>query len=169
MVYSSMHTTKISWNILAIVFFTSLLPGCWQKSTQEEEEKKSLYVINLLDKAWYTGCHIKGSIHVPFDQLPIFVSTLAKDTEIVVYCSNYLCTASSTAYRQLVDDGFTHVYAYEGGMAEWYQLGYPIEGVCTQEYLKKVVSQPTIEDDNSSKVRTISAEELYKKLYGMAA
>lgn len=154
--------------MLLSFFFLLLVPGCWQESVQQKEEK-SLYVINLLDKEWYTDCHIKGSVHVPFDQLMSFVRTLPKNTELIVYCSNYFCTASRTAYQQLVDDGFTQVYAYEGGMAEWYQLGYPVEGICAQEYLKKVVTQPAIEDDNSSKIRTISAGELYKKLYGTAA
>lgn len=162
-----MYTTRNSWMLLSL-FFLLLVPGCWQESVQQKE-KKLLYVINLLDKEWYTDCHIKGSEHVPFDQLTSFVSTLPKDTELIVYCSNYFCTASRTAYQQLVAAGFTQVYAYEGGMAEWYQLGYPVEGTCTQEYLKKVVSQPAVEDDNSSKIRTISAEELYKKLYGTAA
>lgn len=169
--YKGSSERTVSGIIFGALFFLCFLPGCWQESEKKTDEKKSLYVINLLDKACYTDCHIKDSVHVPFDELPAFVATLPKDTELIVYCANYLCGASGAAYKQLIDGGFTQVSAYEGGIAEWYQLGYPVEGTCTQEYLKKAVNQPVIDQEQKESmvsVRTITAEELHKKLYGAA-
>lgn len=159
--------------------FLVVLPSCWQRVTGDTPKEKSLYVINLLDEQLYTDCHIKGSVNVPLDQLTSFVSSLEKDSEIVVYCSNYMCGSSHLAYEELVASGFTNVWVYEGGMAQWYQLGYPVEGLCAQKYLKLVIEQPNNKQKGSVhyeytdrdvvSTNVITADKLYKKMYDAAA
>lgn len=142
---------------VTLLFF----PACSNK----QDNSVSLYVLSVLDKRVYDDCHIKGSTYVPLSQLKFFVSTLDKDKEIILYCGNYMCGSSLLAYKQLTFMGFTRVKIYEGGTAEWYQRGYPVEGPCAEQYLKVVIDRP-IASDQQSDVRTITADQLYKKLYG---
>jgi rhodanese-related sulfurtransferase len=69
--------------------------------------------------------HIPGSLH--FDDASGMLSGLQKDDEIVVYCSNPPCLASVTAYQRLVQEGYTNVRRYAGGIEDWENAGMPLE------------------------------------------
>lgn len=139
--------------LLAIVGVVILLPSCWSKP-----KKSGLLVVNVLSEPLYDDCHIKGSINVPYGELDTFFEILDPEAQVVFYCSNYMCTSSGYAAKKLKDKGFEHVWAYEGGTAEWYQLGLPTEGPANEAYLKKEISP--VERD----VPVISAWELAKKM-----
>lgn len=140
-----------------------LLPGCGCSQKAAAQKKQGLFVINVLDKATYDDAHIKGSVHVPFDDVAVFAADLdADNAEIVVYCSNYMCTSSDYVAKRLQALGFKKVWAYEGGMAEWYQLGLPVEGPAKLEYLSKKIEKPA--EQESSTVQQITADELAHKL-----
>lgn len=150
-----------------IVFLSSLLGLIFIAGCSRVEETKNnvphntgLLVINILDKPFYEDAHIKGSIHVPFMDLADFAQNLDRKTEVVVYCSNYACSASGAAAKQLRDMGFSHVWAYEGGMAEWYQLQLPVEGPAGKDYLR--ADNEKMESDES--VAIISSQDLKKKM-----
>lgn len=138
-----------------------VLPGCFFNTTNEAPAGRSLYVLNVLDKPEYDDCHIVGSLQVSLDKVESFVQKLNKDTEMVVYCSNYYCTASGQVAQQLQSLGFTKVWAYEAGMAEWFQRGLPVQGPCKQSYLKKVIPQPADHEGDSN---TITTDQLYDKM-----
>lgn len=144
----------------------ALLPACWPFD-KKEETKQDLYVINVLDKVNYEDCHIAGSKNVPFEDVETFAKDLDRNAEVVVYCSNYMCSASAAAAQKLKDMGFANVWAYEGGTAEWYQLGlkekdnYPVEGSCQSSYLAASNEKPAHAE---SSVSVISAEELHAKM-----
>lgn len=53
---------------------------------------------------------------------------LDQNEEIVVYCSNPACSASRFAYHFLVDHGYKNVRRYAGGLLDWEDAGYPLEG-----------------------------------------
>lgn len=146
-----------------IVLSGILLSGCKWFSGNKKQELK---VINVLDKNLYDDCHIKGSINVPFEDFEQYAKNLDKDTHVVVYCSNYMCTASGASARKLSEMGFKNVWAYEAGMAEWYQAGLPVEpkDICKQEYLKMQVAKPEHEDKS---VKVISTQELKDKMQEM--
>ncbi|MGI9598273.1 MAG: rhodanese-like domain-containing protein [Acidimicrobiales bacterium] len=82
-------------------------------------------VLALPDWA-FQASHIVGSIHV--DNTAQLLSTLDRDDEIVVYCSDPSCIASTFAYHELVAAGFTDVARYEGGLSDWAAAGYPLTG-----------------------------------------
>ena len=115
----------------------------------------------------YEDCRIAGSINVPFEDVETFAKDLDRNAEIVVYCANYMCTASAAAAQKLKDMGFANVWAYEGGTAEWYQMGlkaednYPVEGSCQASYLAAANEKPAHAE---SSVSVISAEELHEKM-----
>lgn len=78
----------------------------------------------------YEAMHIPGSEH--FDPRGEGFGSLAKDDEIVVYCSDEACIASQFVYRRLVDEGYTNVRRYAGGLSEWHAAGYPVEGTAAE-------------------------------------
>lgn len=119
---------------------------------------QKLLVINALKKQYYKDCHILGSINVPLEELDKYLKDIDKETHIVVYCGSYHCPISHKAWHIVRDLGFKNVWAYEGGMAEWVQKGYLVQGACQEEYLNR---QETAEVRD---VATMSAEELKEKM-----
>ena len=136
---------------------TILLPGCWGES-----KKSGLVVVNVLDKALYEDCHIAGSINIQLVDLEKTFDTIEKDAEIVLYCSNFQCSTSEYVAKQLRTQGFERVFVYEGGTAEWYQAGLPIEGPHEQVYLSK----PSRHGANveQSDISVITMHELAQKM-----
>lgn len=146
-------------SFFVIMSFSCFLPGCFQA---EHEPTKGLVVINVLDKGMHEDCHIQGSISVPFEEVAEFSEGIDKqEAEVVVYCSNYMCSASGSTAKMLLAKGFKHVWAYEAGLAEWYQKGLPVEGACTQKYLQRTMAAPDHEDDG---VPVITTEQLKEKM-----
>ena len=45
-----------------------------------------------------------------------------------MYCSNPACSASILAYQGLVVRGYRSVRRYAGGLLDWEDAGYPLEG-----------------------------------------
>ncbi len=121
----------------------------------------TIKIINVLSADTYQDCHIKDSISVPLNDLAEFAKELPKDTEVIVHCAHFDCPLSKRAWRLLTDLGFTNVRAYEGGMAEWCQKGYPTVGPCNESYLKEEHFKPLEGDEQ---VKTITVEELKQKL-----
>jgi rhodanese-related sulfurtransferase len=80
----------------------------------------------VLSEWAFRAKHIPGSIHV--DSLEKGKEILAPEEEIVVYCAGPDCIASQAAYHMLVDNGYTHVRRFAGGLTEWEDAGYPLEG-----------------------------------------
>jgi rhodanese-related sulfurtransferase len=79
----------------------------------------------------YRAKHIPGSLHFP--TLQEARAELSQDDEIVVYCASYDCRASVSAYGYLVRHGYTHVRRYAGGILDWEEAGYPLEGEMVAE------------------------------------
>jgi len=151
--YKSMN--KKSFIVFALA---GLLGGC---SCLKREHTPELLVINVLDSDLYNDCHIKGSINVPFEKLEQCAADFDHNVPIVLYCSNYKCTASLFGAQLLKKMGFTHVWAYEAGMAGWYQQGLPIEGPALQPYLKSE-NKPLA--TNEDRALIITTEELQQKM-----
>lgn len=102
-----------------------------QQLLKKIDTEPTLIVINVLPQEYYTKCHIRGSINVPLEQLQgVANESWDKHDKIVVYCANYECSASKSAFKLLHKLGFTQVCAYEGGIKEWCQKEYPIVGSC---------------------------------------
>src|SRR5437868_15273508 len=98
------------------------------------ERKGNFKLVMALGTWEYRAKHIPGSLHFLTPE-EVLVS-LIQDDEIVVYCSSYDCIASVLAYKYLVHHGYMHVRRYAGGILEWEEAGYPLEG----EMVEKGVS-----------------------------
>ena len=83
-------------------------------------------LVMTLGKFAFQGKHIPGSLNLyePDDLL----SQLDPQEEIVVYCSDRLCPSSIMAYHFLDGRGYRKLWRYSGGLSEWEQAGYQLEG-----------------------------------------
>ena len=103
------------------------------KTIKTDELKKKLEnnnvkLIEVLDEDAYKKEHIKGAINIPLERIGTDANDkFNKDDEIVVYCSNFDCSASPTAAKKLESIGFNNVYDYEGGKKDWKEAGLPME------------------------------------------
>ena len=154
------------YTIIAVLI-VFIFSGCF--STKQEEQSLTHdssrpLVINVLDKSMYEDCHIPGSVHVDFDKVDTYVQNISKDTEIILYCSNYACGTSEYVGKHLQSLGYKNVFAYEGGIAEWYQAGLPVVGPCKAQYLSRVMKKAQEIDEGESKTPVISMQDLAAKL-----
>jgi rhodanese-related sulfurtransferase len=109
--------------------------------TREELKEKldrsdDFRLVNCLDDWMFRAKRIPSSIH--FESLEDELRTLDRKEEIIVYCSNSGCTASVLVYQLLIDHGFRNVRHYAGGIADWEDAGYPLEG----EHVNWTQSEP---------------------------
>ncbi len=84
---------------------------------------RDFVLINVLSPEAFNQQHIRTSINVPQESQD-FEDTVAlvaggKDRDIVVYCKNHQCNASTRAAEKLEDAGFSSVFDYEGGTEDW--------------------------------------------------
>ena len=96
------------------------------------DRRSDLKLVFALGEWQYRAKHIPGSLNIPCPPR-LFASKealrgLERDGEIVVYCSNELCVASIPAYYFLVKRGFRNVSRYAGGLLDWQDAGYPLDG-----------------------------------------
>ncbi len=122
---------------------------------------KRLKVLNVLSSESYADACIKSSLNIPLAELKSFAEYTPKDTCIVVYCAHSNCDASTRAWHILHELGFDNLFAYEGGMREWYEAGYPVEGPCSQAYLHEHLEKKA---DNDHAVQSITKELLKARM-----
>lgn len=75
------------------------------------------------------GDIIKGAIVISADADDKKIAEMLKDkdAEIIVYCDNVKCPASSTLGFRLVELGYKNVSHYAGGIAEWTESELPTD------------------------------------------
>jgi rhodanese-related sulfurtransferase len=122
---------------------------------------KRLKVLNVLSPEYYLDAHIKGSINVTIAELKDFAEHTSKDSLVIVYCANHNCDLAARAWHILHELGFDNVFAYEGGMQEWYTSGYPVEGPCSLSYLHMPLSNVSTDERS---VQSITKENLKARM-----
>ncbi len=159
--------------IFVALLSLALIPGCGNSSEENKScaasssqaQSKKVKVINVLDPELYNDAHIDGSINIEFGKVADTAKSenWDKDTKIVLYCSNYMCSASGEEARKLKELGYTDVAVYEGGMAQWFTLSqsdpsYKVIGEAKQEYLSLPNEKPARAAE--SDIPEITAQEL---------
>ena len=98
-----------------------------REELKEKLDRKEKFRLVMALAEWaYEAKHIPGSIH--FATMKEAIQSLNKDDEIVVYCSDENCIASTALGQLLERNGYTHVLHYAGGLQDWEQAGFPLEG-----------------------------------------
>ncbi len=88
-------------------------------------------VIEVLSPEYFQKQHLPGAINIPynsdnFDQ-QIKEAVPDKEQPVVVYCANKECQASPKAAHKLDELGYSNVYDYEEGKADWEEAGLLLE------------------------------------------
>src|ERR671918_88223 len=83
-------------------------------------------LVNALGEWAFNAKHIPGSINI--SKIEDAKKILNPDDDIVIYCSNPSCIASIIGYQLLTRVGYKNVRRYAGGIQEWEEAGYPLEG-----------------------------------------
>ena len=83
-------------------------------------------LVMTLSARSYRAKHIPRSLN--FESAAEAVDSLDPAEEIIVYCADVYCAASIYAYRLFEREGYTKVRRYAGGVADWEDAGYPLEG-----------------------------------------
>jgi rhodanese-related sulfurtransferase len=107
-----------------------------QISRTELKEKidrwDNLKLVFTLGEWQYDAAHIPGSLNLPCSprlyESEDALKDLDRDDEIVVYCSNESCFSSISVYHLLEKRGYKHVRRYAGGLLDWDDADYPLEG-----------------------------------------
>lgn len=119
-------------------------------------------VINILSDKTSDSCHIFGTPRVALEDLANYVKQFDKDAELVVYSAHYQDYSSYEAAKLLKALGYTRIYLYAGGTADWHQQGLPTTGDCTAEYIQRT-HRPQIYEDPKN-IDIITAQELSGKI-----
>jgi rhodanese-related sulfurtransferase len=95
------------------------------------DNKEDFKLVNVLSEGAFEMKHIPGSISIPINDKfedGVKKKISDKNAKIVVYCASFECQASPRAAKKLDEMGYTNVYDYEGGISDWEEAGYPLEG-----------------------------------------
>lgn len=93
--------------------------AAWMKSDEK------VAIVDVLSPASYHKAHIEGAINIPFNHYESMKHRFPKDGKLVVYCASFECHASTKIAKKLIKDGYTNVYDYAGGIADWLEADLP--------------------------------------------
>lgn len=86
-------------------------------------------LINALSEDAFQAKRIPGSINLTEENLECAETVIPdKDQDVVVYCANADCDASSKLAEKLTDMGYSNVWDFEQGLAGWRNEGYGLTG-----------------------------------------
>ena len=86
-------------------------------------------LVNALSEDAFRAKRIPGSINLTEDNLECAENVLPdKDQDVVVYCANSDCDASTKLAEKLTERGYSNVWDYEEGIAGWRNAGHSLTG-----------------------------------------
>lgn len=87
-------------------------------------------LVEVLEEDEYMQGHLPEAVNVPwgggFDARIVEIVSERKKRPIIVYCTNSDCHASAEAAERMETLGYTNVYHYSGGKADWKSAGFPM-------------------------------------------
>lgn len=99
----------------------------------EKMKEKGVVALDVLPEADYQKLHIKGSDSLsitgvrPDDFVKAVEAKYGKDKFLITYCSGWPCRHFLEAAEVLKKQGF-QAEGYAGGIKEWAESGFPVEG-----------------------------------------
>ena len=89
-----------------------------------------LVILDNRRQADFDNGHIEGAVRLldtdiaSADDMAAHISSL--EVPVLFYCNGLSCGRASNAVNKALEYGYTHVYYYALGMAEWRELGLPL-------------------------------------------
>ena len=91
--------------------------------------RRGAQLVDVLPRDEYEAVHLIGAQNVPLSTFSRNTADRLKwDRPVIVYSRDGLCDLSARAAWRLSSLGFTQVYRYADGKADWLANGYPVEG-----------------------------------------
>lgn len=93
-------------------------------------DHRAVTLVEALPQPQYEAEHLPGAANVPGQLDPDTAASIAPDPAgtIVVYCSGPACGRSTSTAFEFSQLGYTDVYVYRGGKADWAGAGLPLHG-----------------------------------------
>lgn len=96
------------------------------------DERKDFVLIDTLPANSYEAHHIPTAQHADVKGRDFMhrIEQAAPDKAkpVVLYCLSAACTLTPSAQQKLAKTGYTNVYSYDGGLADWQDAGFSFEG-----------------------------------------
>lgn len=93
------------------------------------ERGERFFLIDVLDGASFEKEHIPGSINIPVESIERDApGTIEKDELVIVYSLEPTCGANAVGADKLSTIGYKSVRRFKGGLKEWKEAGYRVEG-----------------------------------------
>ena len=107
-----MNNSKLSMNLIS------------REELKEKLDRGDKFkLVNALGEWAFNAKHIPNSINI--SKVEDARKILDPNDDIVIYCSNPSCIIG---YHLLTNMGYSKVRRYAGGIVDWEQAGYPMEG-----------------------------------------
>jgi 3-mercaptopyruvate sulfurtransferase SseA len=87
---------------------------------------EKVMLINAMEENKFRAKHIPGSLNL-FNKEDI-QNSLQKTDDIIVYCTDKSCNKSIILYYLLEAMGYEHVCRFAGGLMEWENCGFKLDG-----------------------------------------
>jgi rhodanese-related sulfurtransferase len=103
-----------------------------KEAVKDRMKDGNVVVLNVLPENDYAKLHIKGSESLPMglnsnDFVQAVEKKYGKTNFFITYCAGPNCNVGPNAAKALQDQGFK-ANDYAGGILEWSNAGYPVEG-----------------------------------------
>lgn len=107
----------------------------------DKMKEKNVVVLNVLSQEAFAKVHIPGSYNVPWGTDPkAFAKKVeqyfGRDKFFITHCANVGCMAGPSAAKALKEIGLK-AEDYPGGIEEWQQSGFPVEGTAVAQHAMK--------------------------------
>jgi len=106
--------------------FTELVPP-EEAARVLDEADDTLVLLDVRTPDEFSQARIAGAINIDFYEADFGdrLAELDRAATYVVYCRTG--NRSATAVQMMQELGFDYIYELDGGIADWYEAGYPIE------------------------------------------
>lgn len=100
-------------NILSLLF-----GKCKEVTAKDVASMRSEYcIVDVREKWEWDTCHIKGSLHIPMDQMGSRLNEIPRDKKLAIMCHGGMRSARMVHF--LNDKGFENVENMRGGIKQW--------------------------------------------------
>lgn len=93
--------------------------------------RDDVYLIEVLPEEEYRSGHIPGALNVPMDRefdRRVQRSVTDKNAPVIVYCASSDCPLAPRAAEHLTQLGYSKVFDYRAGKADWREAGFELVG-----------------------------------------